>query len=93
MKCPHCGMDTEKDIITTQPSVQKDGQGRMHVWEEKTFVDGVITQRRMDTYSYYSTGEVNVINQKVFDGQGKILIHQNIRHFKDGRQPTVEKIK
>ena len=93
MICPHCGSDTEKDIITTKVSIQKDTHGRMHVWTELMYRDGVLERKRMDTYSYYSTGEVNVINLKVFNGKNKLIEHRNIKHFKDGRQPKVENVK
>ena len=45
--------------------------------------------KRETTWTYYATGEVNVITIKVYDGANNLLRTKSIKHYTDGRQPTV----
>lgn len=45
--------------------------------------------KRVTTWTYYATGEVNVITIKQYDGSNNLLHTKAIKHYKDGRQPTV----
>lgn len=74
MDCPHCGKDTEKDIVTADLQIQKDAKGRKHVWMETTKVDGKIRQKRIDTYFYRGESVDSYrINMQVHDKDGKVI--------------------
>jgi len=45
--------------------------------------------KREVTWSYYATGEVSVITIKQYDANNVLLHTKAIKHYKDGRQPTV----
>mgnify|MGYP001768910154 CR=1 FL=1 len=44
--------------------------------------------KREVTWTYYATGEVNVITIKQYDGNNALLHTKAIKHYIDGRQPT-----
>ena len=69
-------------------AVTKDKEGRMSRFvEEHKDITGVLVGKRVNTYTYYPTGEVDVINQKVY--RGAILrLNRDIKHTVDGKQPT-----
>lgn len=61
-------------------------------YESTTLVDAetnLQVSRRETTWTYYATGEVNVITNKTYDGANNLLRAKAIKHYKDGRQPTV----
>ena len=45
--------------------------------------------KRIVTWTYYATGEVDTITIKVYDGSNVLLRTKAIKHYTDGRQPTV----
>lgn len=45
--------------------------------------------KREVNWTYYATGEVNEITIKVYDGSNNLLRTKVIKHYTDGRQPTV----
>lgn len=45
--------------------------------------------KREVTWDYYATGEVNEITIKVYDGSNNLIRTKVIKHYTDGRQPTV----
>ena len=45
--------------------------------------------KRETTWTYYATGEVNLITIKQYDSNDVLLHTKAIKHYKDGRQPTV----
>ena len=81
-----------KDEGSSTVSVIKDAQGRMKTWTEETRdLDGKLTSKRMDKYTYYPTGELNVITQERY--KGMLLVNKKkVKHYQDGKQPTVEVI-
>lgn len=82
-----------EDENTSTVSVTKDLQGRRKVWTEITRdIDGKQVSKRVDTYSYYPTGEIDTINQKVYGAGTKVLSEQDIKHYTNGKQPTVSKV-
>ena len=91
MICPFCKKEIEPvEETTSEVSIIKDVKGRMGVWTEVTRdSDSNQVQKRVDSYSYYATGEINIINQKVFDGTNELLSDKDIKHYKDSNQPTV----
>lgn len=46
-------------------------------------------EKRVTTWSYYTTGEVNIITIEVYDGSNNLLRTKVIKHYTNGRQPTV----
>lgn len=83
-----------EDEIRFVVNVQKDDEGRIIMWmEEQRDMDGILIGRRVDEYSYYKTGEIDVITQSVYDSEGTLLSEKEIKHFRDGRQPIVGKSK
>ena len=78
-----------EDEGTTTSSVEKDDQGRTGLWTEETKnIDGILISKRVDAYSYYKTGEVDVIIQRVYDNKN-LVSEKSIKHFVDGRKPEV----
>ena len=78
---------------TSTISVIKDSKGRTKVWAEIIRdIDDKQMQKRVDTYTYYATGEIDTINQKVYGIDMKILKEQNIKHYRDGSQPMMSKV-
>ena len=49
---------------------------------------GLQTDKRVITWSYYSTGEVNQIIIQQFDASNNLLSTKTVQHYKDGRQPV-----
>jgi hypothetical protein len=79
------------DVIDIEPvrTYRADGQ----IESETTITVGTETNaqvnKRVTTWTYYATGEVNVITIKQYDGSNNLLHTKAIKHYKDGRQPTV----
>ena len=63
--------------ITSETTVTKDTETNLQV------------NKREATWTYYATGEVNVITIKQYDANNVLLHTKAIKHYKDGRQPTV----
>jgi len=83
-----------EDEPTPEVSVTKDAKGRRKVWTEVTRdIDGKQVSKRVDTYSYYATGEINTIKQVRYGVSDlKAESENEIKHYTDGRQPVVKKI-
>lgn len=81
-----------KSEETVTVSVVKDAQGRVDIWTEERKdvkdVEGVVISKRVDTYSYYPSGEVNEIIQEKYKGK-ELILKQKVKHYKDGTQPDV----
>lgn len=79
------------DVLTLDPvrTYRADGQ----IESETTITVDTETnaqlEKRVTTWSYYPTGEVNIITIKVYDGSNNLLRTKAIKHYTDGRQPTV----
>ena len=81
-------MDLDNNI--TSCTETKDDQGRRATWTEETRdVDGVLISRRVDSYAYYATGEIDTIVQEDYD-KDALTDKREVKHFVDGKQPTVE---
>lgn len=63
--------------ITSETIVTKDTETNLQV------------SKREVTWTYYATGEVNLITIKQYDANNVLLHTKAIKHYKDGRQPTV----
>uniref|UniRef100_A0A6M3LS98 Uncharacterized protein n=1 Tax=viral metagenome TaxID=1070528 RepID=A0A6M3LS98_9ZZZZ len=82
-----------EDENTSEITVTKDLKGRTKIWTEITKdIDGNQIQKRIDTYTYYQTGEIDTINQKVYGADDTIVKEQNVKHYMDGKQPMVTKV-
>ncbi len=44
--------------------------------------------KRVTTWSYYPTGEVDEIIIKTYDGNNALIRTKTVKHYIDGRQPT-----
>lgn len=89
--CSCCGQEIVP-VITTETQIKKDLNNRIIEWTEIQKADGVVSQKRVDSYDYYSTGEVKQIELKVYNGKDKLLKHKRIIHYKDEKQPIVKDI-
>ena len=92
MICPYCKKEIEPvEETTSSITVIKDKDGRVKTWTEETRdSDGILLSKRVDGYSYYSkTGDVDVINQTVHDGEGTLLSEKEVKHSETGGQPVV----
>jgi len=73
-------------------TVQKDGEGRVSVWSETVRdSDDNLIQRRVETYTYKPSGEIDRIDQKTYGSKNIMIEHKKIRHYPD-RQPTIEDV-
>jgi len=72
-------------------TIEKDKDGRITKWTEICCgEDAKQTRKREDTYTYYETGEVKDIIQKVYDSKDAVTSDMTVKHWVDGGQPTVE---
>jgi len=93
MICPYCKKEIEPvEEFTSTVNVIKDKEGRMKTWTEETRdADNILVSKRVDEYTYFDkSGDVDIIVQKVYDGDELLLSEQQIKHFEDGKQPEVE---
>lgn len=75
----------DESAITTH--IEKDAQSRTRRWtEEQRDLDGALIGKRVDEYSYYETGEVDIILLRVYDGEGGLVSEKKVKHFVDGRR-------
>lgn len=79
-----------EDESTTTSYTEQDEKKRVKKWTEETRdIDGNLLSKRVDSYSYYETDEVDTIIQQVYDGKGKPVSKKEVKHFKDGKQPIM----
>lgn len=79
--------DTEWDepIRTYRP----DGQIESQIEVERDDDTQVQVSRRVMTWTYYATGEVNVIKTEIYDENDVLKRTKRIKHYRNGRQPEV----
>lgn len=61
-------------------------------YESTTLVDTETNKqvsRRETTWTYYATGEVDIITIKHYDSNDALIRTKAIKHYTDGKQPTV----
>lgn len=75
--------------------VEKDTQGRRKKWTEtrKHKITGQQLSKRQDDYTYYGTGEIDIIGAKELHANDQVKNEKEIKHYRDGRQPKVTIIK
>jgi hypothetical protein len=72
-------MIDNENIVTS--TVEKDDRQRIKTWTEETRDDdGILISRRIDTYSYYPTGEVDRIVLRKFDGENNLVDEKVVKH-------------
>ena len=82
-----------KDEGSSIVSIIKDAQERMSVWvSEKRDLDGVLVGKSKDTYSYYLTGEVDVILQEKYNEKNVLVKKTELKHYRNGKQPSIQEI-
>lgn len=81
----------DMDVIDIEPvrTYQADGQIESETTITVDTETNAQVNKRVTTWTYYATGEVNVITIKQYDGSNNLLHTKAIKHYKDGRQPTV----
>ena len=81
----------DADVINIEPvrTYRADGQIASETTIEVDTETNLQVNKRVVTWTYYATGEVNVITIKTYDGENTLLRTKAIKHYKDGRQPTV----
>jgi predicted double-glycine peptidase len=81
----------DMDVISIDPVrvYRADGQIESETTITVDAETNTQVNKRVVTWSYYATGEVNVITIKQYDSNNVLLHTKAIKHYKDGRQPTV----
>jgi queuine/archaeosine tRNA-ribosyltransferase len=81
----------EIDVMQLEPEriYQVDGQIASEISVTVDTETNLQVSKREVTWTYYATGEVNVITIKQYDANNVLLHAKAIKHYKDGRQPTV----
>lgn len=82
-------MDMEVIQIDPIRTYRADGQIESETTVEVDTETNAQVNKRVTTWTYYATGEVNVITIKQYDGSNNLPHTKAIKHYKDGRQPTV----
>lgn len=79
------------DIVPAAPvrTFNPDGQIASETDEDDDLETGVQVGGRQTTWTYYPTGEVNIITVQVLDANNNPISTKTIKHYLDGRQPTV----
>ena len=81
----------DMDVMTIEPvrTYRADGQIESETTITVDTETNAQVNKRVTTWTYYATGEVNVITIKQYYGSNNLLHTKAIKHYKDGRQPTV----
>jgi hypothetical protein len=82
-------MDIEVMDMPPIRTYRADGQIASETIVTKDTGTNLQVNKREATWTYYATGEVNVITIKQYDANNVLLHTKAIKHYKDGRQPTV----
>lgn len=79
-----------EDLFVVVSYTEKDEQRRTKKWtEERKDENGVVISKRIDIYTYYPSGCVDIIIMQIYDGD-KIVSEKTIKHFEGIKQPIVE---
>ena len=84
------GIRNDQDTYTDTTQVY-DAQGRITSETEIERDDNTQAQvsRKVISWTYYATGEVNVIKTETYDAADVLVKTRRIKHYRDGRQPEV----
>jgi len=71
---------------TSEITIIRDGSNRPIFWTEETRdPNGIVVSKRTDAYTYYPTGEVDMINQRTFRGEAELRHERDVKHSVDGK--------
>lgn len=74
-------MDADEIINDVSILVENDKKGRTLIWIETTYdVNKNQVLKRVDSYTYKKTGEVDIIHQKVFGPLNILISEKEITH-------------
>jgi hypothetical protein len=81
----------DMDVISIDPvrTYRADGQIESETRIEVDTETNKQVGKRVTTWTYYPTGEVDVIAIKTYNGKNALLKTKAIKHYRDGKQPTV----
>lgn len=81
----------DTDVIDLKPvrKYRADGQIKSETRIEVDTETAAQVRKRVTTWTYYPTGEVDTITIKTYNGANALLHTKAIKHYTDGRQPTV----
>ena len=81
----------DADVINIEPvrTYRADGQIESETTIDVDTETNLQVNKRKVNWTYHATGEVDVITIKTYDGANNLLHTKAIKHYKDGRQPTV----
>ena len=82
-------MDAEELTLEPVRTFRADGQIESETVISTDMESGGQVRKTVTTWSYYPTGEVDTITQAEYTGKDALKQRRNIKHYKDGRQPTV----
>jgi hypothetical protein len=75
------------ETVCTKSENGKFGQvSSEHVTRDST---GTIVKTEQWSWTYYKTGEVDIITQVVLDAKGSETSRKQIKNYPDGRQPEI----
>ena len=79
----------DRDTDWDEPirTYRADGQIESQIEIERDEDSQVQVSKRVMTWSYYVTGEVNVILIQTYDGADVLKRTKRIKHYRDGKQP------
>lgn len=75
----------DEPVFTHYP----DGQIESQLEIERDAETGLQVSKKIITWTYYVTGEVNGIKTEFYDSNNILQRTRRIKHYRDGRQPTV----
>jgi len=82
---------TGKDENISTTNIIKDAKGRMKIWTEETKdINNKLISKRVDSYAYYKTGELDTIIQEKYDNKN-LVDKKEIKHYKN-KQPQVTSV-
>lgn len=77
------------DLYITTTNTQTDKFNRTKTWTEKiSYPDGNQLSKRVDEYSYYPTGEIDIITLNTF-GLKNLISTKTLKHYRDCSEPLV----
>jgi len=82
------------ELTNSTITVVADKDGRTTKWTEETRdLKDVLLGKRVDEYTYYPTGETDIIIHKEYDSSDKLIpgSEKKIKHYLGGRQPEIQK--
>ena len=81
----------DADVINIEPvrTYRADGQIESETTIDVDTETNLQVNKRKVNWTYYATGEVDVITIKTYDGSNNLLRTKTVKHYTDGRQPTV----